>query len=65
MSNLKHLFKVDQKVTCRLDGNSYKGTVKETHENHIIVDIPEISDHCWFENGFNMDCVFPEYNTLD
>lgn len=28
----------------------------------IIVDIPEISKHCWFENDFNMDCVYPEYN---
>lgn len=27
-----------------------------------IVDIPEISKHCWFENDFNMDCVYPEYN---
>lgn len=22
----------------------------------------EISKHCWFENDFNMDCVYPEYN---
>lgn len=20
------------------------------------------SKHCWFENDFNMDCVYPEYN---
>jgi len=36
--------------------------VKETYPDHIIVDIPEISKHCWFENDFNMDCVYPEYN---
>lgn len=32
------------------------------YRDHIIVDIPEISKHCWFENDFNMDCVYPEYN---
>lgn len=44
------------------DAYYYKGTVKETYPDHIIVDIPEISKHCWFENDFNMDCVYPEYN---
>ena len=47
-------------VRCRLDEKYYKGTVKETYPDHIIVDIPEISKHCWFENDFNMDCVYPE-----
>ena len=45
-----------------MDGNLYIGTVKETYEDHIIVDVPGISDHCYFENGFNMDCVYPDYN---
>jgi len=62
MSNLRHLFKIGQMVFCRADGIFYKGEVKEMYENHIIVDIPEISDHCWFENGFNIGDVFPEYN---
>ena len=62
MSDLTHLYKPGQKVRCRLDGQFFKGTVKETYENYIIVDLPEVSDHCWFENGFNMDCVYPEYN---
>ena len=62
MANLKHLFKVGQNVRCNMDGTFYKGTVTETYENHIIVDIPEISNRCWFEEGFNMDCVYPEYN---
>ena len=43
-----------------MDGTFYRGTVKETYTDHIIVDIPEISDHCWFENNLNMDCVYPE-----
>ena len=35
---------------------------QETYPDHIVVDIPEISEHCWFENDFNMDCVYPECN---
>ena len=54
MSDLTHLFTIGQPVRCRLDEKYYK--------DHIIVDIPEISKHCWFENDFNMDCVYPEYN---
>ena len=62
MSDLTHLFKVGQKVICKMDEKLHKGTVKEIYKDHIIVDVPEISDHCWFENGFNIDCVYPEYN---
>ena len=62
MNNLTHLFKVGQKVKCNFDGKLYSGTVKETHTDHIIVNVPDISDHCYFENGFNMNCVYPEYN---
>ena len=65
MSNLTHLFSVGQKVRCNMDGVFYKGTVKETHTDHIIVDIPDISDHCWFENDLNMDCIYPENNFND
>lgn len=48
MSNLTHLFSVGQKVRCNTD--------------HIIIDIPEVSNHCWFENDFNIGDVYPEYN---
>lgn len=65
MANLIHLFKVGQEVRCNMDGTFYKGTVKETYTDHIIVDIPKISDHCWFENNLNMDCVYPENNFRD
>ena len=61
-SNLTHIFKVGQNVKCNLDGKLYKGIVKETHEDYIIVDIPEVSDHCWFEQGLNLSDVYPEYN---
>ena len=62
MNNLTHLFKIGQKVKCSMDGKLYSGTVKETFTDHIIVDVPDISDHCYFEEGFNMDCVYPDYN---
>ena len=62
MSNLSYLYNVGQKVRCKLDGDFYDGVVKKVYADHIIVDIPEINDHCWFENGFNMDCVYPMYN---
>lgn len=62
MTNLTRLFSVGQKVRCKLDGVFYKGTVKETFADHIIVDIPKISDHCWFEEGWNIGDVYPEYN---
>lgn len=62
MSNLTHIFNIGQIVKVNLDGTLFDGTVKETYEDHIIVDVPEISDHCWFENGFNIGNVYPEYN---
>lgn len=69
MSDLTHLFKVGQPVkykciddyTNKFTGWA-KGTVKETYVDHIIVDIPSISDHMWFEDGFNLDMIYPEYN---
>lgn len=62
MANLTHLFKVNQEVKVDFEGTFYPGTVKETYEDHIIVDVPEISDHMWYEEDLNLDKVFPEYN---
>lgn len=62
MSKLQHLFKVGQNVKCRIDGIMQKGIVTEVHDDNIIVDIPEINNHCWFEEGLNLDCVYPIYN---
>lgn len=62
MSDLTHLFTTGQLVRCELDGKLYKGTVVETDIDHLIIDVPSISCHCWFESGFNLDKVFPEYN---
>lgn len=61
-ANLMHLFKVGQKVKCNFDGKLHNGTVKETQADYIIVDVPGVSDHCWFENGFNIGDVYPDYN---
>lgn len=62
MADLDHLFHLHQPVRCRLDGRFYKGTVAEVYLDHIIVDIPGVSDHCWFENGLSIGDVYPEYN---
>lgn len=68
MSNLTHLFHVGQKVKTRWQESWeakprwYDGTVKETYKDHIIVDVPMISDHCWYEEGFNLDTIYPVYN---
>lgn len=58
MSNLMHLFKVNQKVKCNVDGKFFNGTIKETYEDHIIIDVPEISDHMWYEEGLNIGDVY-------
>lgn len=63
MSDLTHLFTVGQKVKCNMDGQMFDGIIETTHVDHIIVNIPGVSDHCWFENGVNMDCVHPDYNS--
>lgn len=62
MSDLTHLFKIGQKVKCNFDGKLHNGTIKETYTDHIIVNVPDISDHCYFENGFNISDVYPDYN---
>ena len=62
MANLTHIFKIGHKVKCNMDGKIYSGIVKEMYTDHVIGDIPEISDHCYFEEGFNIDCVYPDYN---
>lgn len=62
MANLSHIFKAGQKVRCNMDGIFYKGTVTKTGNDYIIVDVPEISDHCRFETDFNIEDVYPEYN---
>lgn len=61
MSNLTHLFKVNQAVKVNLDGKIYKGTVTKTYEDHIIINAPEISNHLYYDADM-LDTVYPEYN---
>ena len=62
MANLTHIFSVGDKVICRTEGGMRPGTVSETYEDHIIVDVPSISNHMWYEEGWNIGDVFPDYN---
>ena len=69
ISNLTHLFKVGQKVTYRNnDFDAVKRNilciVKETYSDHIIITDTETDTDLWIEEGFNMDCVYPEYNMI-
>lgn len=67
MANLAHLFKVGQKVKLMQDdgfdgpAKIVDGIVKETYEDHIIV-ATEDCDHMWYEEGLNIDRVYPDYN---
>lgn len=65
MADMTHLWKAGQAIRCRMDGELYKGTIKEVFPDHVLVDVPEISDHIWFEEGFNMGDLYPEYNFND
>ena len=66
MSDLTHLFKVGQKVKVLHDdfeGRYFKnGIVKETYPDHIIVNLTETNTNCWYEHGFGIDMVYPDYN---
>ena len=64
MANLTHLFKVKQKVKYHDPdtGKWHNGEIKETHPDHVIADILDISDHCWFDEDLNLEYLYPEYN---
>ena len=51
MSNLMHLFKVNQKVKCNVDGKFFNGTVKEQVAlEQIFIDLV-MSDSTVVNNG--------------
>lgn len=67
MANLAHLFHVGQKVKIRNgDFDSLQkfdnGIVKEAHEDHIIVTETKTNTDGWYEEGLNIDMLYPEYN---
>lgn len=39
---------------------TYRGVVKTVYDDYLIADIPKISDHCRFEEGFNLQFLYPE-----
>lgn len=62
MADLTHIFKVGQRVKCRMDEDIHDGVIKETFKDHVIIDIPDVLNHCWFENDLNIEDVIPVYN---
>lgn len=64
MADLTHLFRTEQKIRYHDPdtGKWHNGEIKETYPDHVIVDIPDISDHCWFEENFNLEYLYPECN---
>ncbi len=67
MANLTRLFPIGQKVKYmdkepwETKPRMYKGIVVESYEDHVIVDVPQISDHMWFEEGFNLEQLYIDY----
>jgi hypothetical protein len=67
MANLTHLFKVGQKVKYKNDDFDavekwIPCVVKETHTDHVIITDVETDTDLWIEEGFNMDCVYVDYD---
>lgn len=44
MADLTHIFKVGQRVKCRMDEDIHDGVIKETFKDHVIIDVPDVSD---------------------
>lgn len=68
MTNYNALFKIGQPVRWYnsdfdVIGNRWnKATVKEIHNDHIVINITDIDVDMWVEDGFGLDRVYPEYN---
>lgn len=60
MSNFT-FFQNGQPAMCLLGGIRYKETITETREDYIVVNVPEISDHCVFESDM-LDMLCPTDN---
>lgn len=69
MSNLTHLFKVGQKIIYKNNdfdaiNKNIPCVVKEVFSDHITITDTETNTDLWIEEGFNMDCVYPDYNMI-
>ena len=64
MTNLTHLWKVGQNVRYCEEEFGRKtwldGVITETHEDHVIATID--GNNYWFEEGLNLDRLYPSYN---
>lgn len=64
MNKLTHLFKIGEKVRLKdddpIDGlHWYNGTVKEVFSDHLIIHNDDFDCDGWYEENFNLDCVYP------
>lgn len=67
MANLNQLFYINQKLKIKnkdfdLVKIFHNGIVKEVYEDHIIVTNTDLGVDGWYEEGYNIDCLFPIYN---
>lgn len=66
MADLTHLFKVEQNVKIRCEEfgevDIYNGIVKEVYVDHIIVKNTDLNINGYYEEGFNIDWIYPDYN---
>lgn len=66
MKYLASSFVKDQRVKCIFDdgplGKKWelvgKVTLVDANEGYILVDVPDISDHCRYEEGFNLESSY-------
>ena len=50
-------FKVGDLVQADFDGRLFSGTVTEVHTDYLLVNVPEVSNHCRYEPDFNLDTL--------
>ncbi len=53
---IKFGFKIGDKIIWQTETKQYFGTVKEVYNDHLIVNVPDVSDHCWFDKN-NIDTL--------
>lgn len=68
MANLMHLFHVGQKVKFKNEEfgtvNFIDCVVSQVYEDYIIITDTLTDTKLYCENGFNMECVHPDYNVV-
>lgn len=68
MTDLTHLFKIGQKVKIKNEQDFTNkvyfddGEIIETYPDHIIVKNIKYDVNGWYEEGFNIGEIYPDYN---